>query len=92
MLLPDGEMAMPESRIALPGGSGEYRLIDTLMYSDLFIIISNGEETIGFVGEVEGNHGEELFTKSYFEKNKMKDKHCVFGVSVSDKKNMRGAH
>lgn len=86
MLLPNGIKAMPESRIEIPNGDGRrYRLGDTLKYSDLFIIISDGQETIGFVGEVEGNHGEDLYRKSYFFKNKNKNLHCVFGVSVTDK-------
>lgn len=88
MLLPNGIKAMPESSIALPSTMlGNYQLNDTLRHSDLFVIISNGEETIGFVGEVEGNHGEELYRRSYFERNKRKDQHCVFGISVSDKRN-----
>lgn len=91
MLLPNGIKAMPESRIALPNTMiGNYQLNDTLRHSDLFVIISNGEETIGFVGEVEGNHGEELYRRSYFDKNKMKDQHCVFGISVSDKRKYAG--
>lgn len=80
MLLPGGIKAKPTSRIK------GYSLDSTLKYSDLFIIISNGEETIGFVGEVEGNHGEDLYRQSYYEKNTQKNKHCTFGVSVSDKK------
>jgi len=80
MLLPNGIKAKPNSVIK------GYTIESTLKYSDLFIVISNGEETIGFVGEVEGNHGEDLYLESYYQKNKMKDKHCTFGVSVSDKK------
>ena len=80
MLLPNGIKAKPTSVVK------GYTIDSTLKYSDLFIMISNGEETIGFVGEVEGNHGEDLYLESYYQKNKMKDKHCTFGVSVSDKK------
>lgn len=80
VLLPGGIKAKPTSVIK------GYNIGSTLKYSDLFIMISNGEETIGFVGEVEGNHGENLYLESYYQKNKMKDMHCTFGISVSDKK------
>lgn len=80
MLLPKGIIALPKS--VIPG----YNLSGTLKYSDLLILISNGEETIGFVGEVEGVHGEGLFQKSYFTKNPTKDKYCTFCIGVSDKK------
>ncbi|PMX22192.1 MULTISPECIES: hypothetical protein [unclassified Pseudomonas] len=84
MLLPGGIKAKRTSIIQ------GYSIGSTLKYSDLFIIISNGEETIGFVGEVEGNHGEDLYRQSYYEKNTLKNKHCTFGVSVSDKKTHAG--
>lgn len=84
MLLPNGIKAQPTSIV------NGYSIGSTLKYSDLFIIISNGEETIGFVGEVEGNHGEELYRQSYYENNQLKKKHCTFGVSVSDKKTHAG--
>ncbi len=85
MLLPGGIKAKPTSVIK------GYNIIDTLKFSDLFIMISNGEETIGFVGEVEGNHGEALYLESYYQKNKLKDKYCTFGISVSDKKTHSGS-
>lgn len=79
MLLPRGVKAYPTT--ITPGLS----LDETLKNSDLFILISNDEETIGFVGEVEGNHGEHLFLPSYFKDKPMKDKYCTFGIGVSDK-------
>ncbi|EMH4718913.1 hypothetical protein [Pseudomonas aeruginosa] len=79
MLLPRGIKAYPTTKT--PGLS----LNETLKNSDLFILISNDEETIGFVGEVEGNHGEDLFLSSYYKDKPMKDKYCTFGIGVSDK-------
>ena len=80
VLLPGNIKAKPESIIY------GYNIQKTLKYSDLFILISDKKETIGFVGEVEGNHGEKLYLKSYYQENKLKDLHCTFGISVSDKK------
>ncbi|WP_206223144.1 hypothetical protein, partial [Pseudomonas viridiflava] len=60
-------------------------LNETLDNSDLFILISNDEETIGFVGEVEGNKGEDLFLASYFKRKPAKDRYCTFCIGISEK-------
>lgn len=83
MLLPKGVMAKPKTIISDINGC---TLTETLNYSDLFIVISDGKDTFGFVGEVEGNNGEDLFSKSYFNRNARKDKYCSFGIAASDKK------
>ncbi|WP_157636526.1 hypothetical protein [Burkholderia ubonensis] len=82
MLLPNGLKAWRTSVIA------GYNINGTLQNSDLFILISDGRKTVGFVGEVEGNHGEKLYRPSYYEKGK--GKYCTFGVSVSDKMEFSG--
>ncbi|MFI8645609.1 hypothetical protein ACIGJK_12550 [Pseudomonas iridis] len=79
MLLPRGVKAYPTTK------NLGMTLDETLKNSDLFILISNDEETIGFVGEVEGNHGEQLFLPAYYNDKPMKDKYCTFGVGVSGK-------
>lgn len=81
MLLPKGIKALPTSVI------NGYNLNETLKFSDLFIIISDGNETFGFVGEVEGHHGEKLFRNTFFKENPIKDKYCTFCIGVSDRKN-----
>jgi len=82
MLLPRGIKAKPKTKISTIDGC---TLTDALQYSDLFVIISDGSDTFGFVGEVEGNNGERLFTSAYF-KGSRKDKYCNFGIAASDKK------
>ncbi|GKV81042.1 MULTISPECIES: hypothetical protein [Enterobacterales] len=79
MLLPENKKAYPETK------TRGLTLNETLDNSDLFILISNDEETIGFVGEVEGNNGEDLFLASYFKRKPVKDKYCTFCIGISEK-------
>lgn len=56
-------------------------------YSDLLIMISDGERTFGFVGEVEGLHGEKLFQPAYWnQKEGIKSKFTSFALGASDRK------
>jgi predicted secreted protein len=68
----------------------DFNIQNTLKNSDLFIIISDNNRTVGFVGEVEGNNGDVMFSASYYKKKPEKDKYCTFGVSVSDRKKLNG--
>lgn len=64
------------------------KLSKTFINCDLLIMISDGKNhTYGFVGEVEGGHGEELFRKNYWDKNnKIKSKYTSFAIGSSDRK------
>lgn len=68
----------------------DFNIENTLRNSDLLIVISDKNRTIGFVGEVEGNNGDGMFSPNYYKKKPEKDKYCTFGVSVSDRKKLNG--
>lgn len=57
-------------------------------FCDLFIMVSDGEKhTYGFVGEVEGQHGERLFRDDYWgKKDGLKSKFATFALGASDRK------
>lgn len=57
-------------------------------FCDLFIMVSDGaKHTYGFVGEVEGQHGERLFREDYWGgKNGLKSKFATFALGASDRK------
>lgn len=60
----------------------------SFIHSDLLIMVSNGKNhTYGFVGEVEGGHGEKIFLDSYWAKNdSIKSRYTSFAIGASDKK------
>ncbi|MBS4430485.1 hypothetical protein E2566_08205 [Pectobacterium punjabense] len=59
----------------------------TFIHSDLLMLISDGKKhTYGFVGEVEGLHGENLFTPKYWAGTKAKYSSFAIGASERKKK------
>ncbi|HFQ4858679.1 TPA: hypothetical protein ACGUPG_004535 [Vibrio vulnificus] len=60
----------------------------SFVYSDLLIMISDGKgHTYGFVGEVEGQHGENLFRSTYWDnRDGIKSRYTTFAIGASDKK------
>ncbi|EPQ3686043.1 hypothetical protein MWT85_003821 [Morganella morganii] len=56
-------------------------------HSDLLLIVSDGKNhTYGFLGEVEGRRGINLFRNSYWVGEK--GKYATFGIGISDKNNL----
>ncbi|HGS4768389.1 TPA: hypothetical protein ACMD0O_004650 [Vibrio parahaemolyticus] len=57
-------------------------------WADLLIMVSDGRShTYGFVGEVEGHHGEKLLQSSYWlKKEGIKSRHTTFALGASDRK------
>ncbi|EHA16189.1 hypothetical protein [Halomonas sp. HAL1] len=64
------------------------KVAESFLHSDLLIMVSDGKNhTYGFVGEVEGHHGEQLFRSSYYEKNGgIKGRYTTFAIGASDRK------
>lgn len=64
------------------------KVAESFLNSDLLIMVSDGRShTYGFVGEVEGHHGEELFRDSYYEKRGgIKGRYTTFAIGASDRK------
>ncbi len=61
---------------------------ESFLHSDLLIMVSDGRNhTYGFVGEVEGHHGENLFRDSYWTSNNgIKGLYTSFALGASDRK------
>ncbi|EML7933857.1 MULTISPECIES: hypothetical protein [Providencia] len=56
--------------------------------SDLLLIVSDGKNhTYGFLGEIEGRRGVNLFRESYWAGEK--GKYATFAIGISDKNNLR---
>jgi hypothetical protein len=64
------------------------KIAESFLHSDLFIMVSDGKNhTYGFVGEVEGHHGEKLFRESYYAGNSgIKGLYTTFAIGASDRK------
>lgn len=60
----------------------------SFLHSDLLIMVSDGRNhTYGFVGEIEGHHGENLFRDSYWANNNgIKGRYTSFALGASDRK------
>ncbi len=63
-------------------------IAETFRYSDLLIMVSDGRNhTYGFIGEVEGHHGENLFRGTYWSnKDGIKGRYTTFALGASDRK------
>lgn len=61
-------------------------------FADLLIMVSDGKShTYGFVGEVEGHHGEKLLQSTYWKKNNgIKGRYTTFALGASDRKIIDG--
>lgn len=64
------------------------KVAETFLHSDLLLMVSDGRNhTYGFIGEVEGGHGENLFRGSYFNNNNgIKGKYTTFALGASERK------
>ncbi|EIE1286461.1 hypothetical protein ACIX9V_004382 [Vibrio vulnificus] len=60
--------------------------------ADLLIMVSDGKShTYGFVGEVEGHHGEKLLQSTYWKKDDgIKGRYTTFALGASDRKIIDG--
>ncbi|MBI6529976.1 MULTISPECIES: hypothetical protein [Morganellaceae] len=57
-------------------------------YSDLLLIVSDGKKhTYGFLGEIEGNNGQQLFRKGYWGAGK--GDYATFAMGISPKKSLK---
>ncbi|EPO8227275.1 hypothetical protein ACUF44_004319, partial [Providencia rettgeri] len=57
-------------------------------YSDLLLIVSDGKNhTYGFLGEIEGKNGQQLFRNSYWSKGK--GDYATFAIGISSKNTLK---
>ena len=87
IFIPDHEPLKPERRkINLSVKYSFSNIACAFSNNDLLIMVSDGKNhTYGFVGEVEGLHGEGLFLDTYWKKNG-KGRFTTFAIGSSDRK------
>ena len=92
VFIPKGKHVQITNRTSVDGFTYNVsKIAEAFQHSDLLIMISDGRNhTYGFVGEVEGGHGETLFREKYWDTDSIKGRHTTFAIGASERKKHLG--